>query len=206
MPYLSGLSRKVVGRLLGAGDAGVEVRITPIVGGEDGVLETAGIQEVKIELAVLTALGDGRLAADGSHVAVHEDRQGCLVGADGVGDSALRATRAGVGEAGDLNSAGGRGAVAKGYRAVARLQVTALGGVLLSGALRLLLQSRLGVRLGTRFPAPVGLKGWIRESERTCKHDIGRGWLWRRLWLTIRSRGTTVWEGNTKDSGGQGKD
>jgi hypothetical protein len=80
--YLRSLTREVVGGLKGSGDTLLDVGVAAVIGGQDRVLEAAGVEEVDVELAVLALLGDGNTGADGGNVRVEDERHDAAVGRD----------------------------------------------------------------------------------------------------------------------------
>ena len=101
--YLSLLSREVVGALQGTGDTLANGSITTVIGRKDGVLETTGVQEVDVELAVLAGLGNSNTGADGGNVGVEDEGHDAPVGRDLRANSTLRAAGSSVGHTTDLD-------------------------------------------------------------------------------------------------------
>ena len=101
---LISLSREVVGRLEGAGDALLDGSIATVVGAEDGVLEASRVLELDVELAVLALLGDGNGGANGGNVCVEDDSDERLVGGKLGAQGALRTSGSAIGDTanGDL--------------------------------------------------------------------------------------------------------
>lgn len=96
--YLRRETGEVVGGLQSTGNVLLDVGVTAVVGGEDGVLEATGVLDVKIDLASLAVLGDGNARADGGDVGVVDQGDSGAVARDGRGDSALGATGSTVGD------------------------------------------------------------------------------------------------------------
>ena len=99
--YLRSLAREVVGRLQGAGDAFLDGGVATVVGRQDRVLETAGVFDVDVELAVLTLLGDGDARADGSNVRVEDERHDSAIVGELRAHCALGAASSAVGHTPD---------------------------------------------------------------------------------------------------------
>ena len=100
---LSSLSGEVVDGLLGAGDALIESGVSTVVGGEDGVLEAAGVLEVQVKLAILAALGDGDTGTDGGDVLVEDEGHDGAVLGDGRSNGEVGAASSSVGDTDDLD-------------------------------------------------------------------------------------------------------
>lgn len=100
---LSSLSREVVGGLLFASNTGIECSVSTVVGGEDGVLEAAGVLEVQVELAVLAALGDGNAGADGGDVGVEDEGHDGPVAGDGASNRVVGAASSTIGDTNNLD-------------------------------------------------------------------------------------------------------
>jgi hypothetical protein len=99
--YLVGLTGEVVSRLESTSDALVDVRVTAVVGAENGVLEASWVPNVDVELAVLALLSDSDAGADGSDVSVKDDGDKGLVGVELGAQGALRTSGSSIGDISD---------------------------------------------------------------------------------------------------------
>jgi hypothetical protein len=77
--YLRRKAREVVGRLESTSDTLLDGGVATVIGGQDGVLESSGVLDVKVKLAVLALLGDGDARANGSNVCIVDEGQGATI-------------------------------------------------------------------------------------------------------------------------------
>ena len=65
-------AREIIGSGLASCDSLVDSYVAAVHGAEDGILETAWILWIQVELAVFARLGDGDARADGGDVGVED--------------------------------------------------------------------------------------------------------------------------------------
>lgn len=101
--YLVLLAGEVVSALCGARHTVLQACIAAVIGGEDGVLEAAGVFELQLQLAELSAVGGGDVGA-GLHYEVVEGEGDCgfVVGEETL-DGLVGATRAAICDTCDLD-------------------------------------------------------------------------------------------------------
>lgn len=86
------MAREVVGGLEGTADAFSEGSISTVVGAENRVLESTGVLDVDIQLAILAGLGGGNAGAYGGNVGVEDECDNGPVARDLSTHGTLRAT------------------------------------------------------------------------------------------------------------------
>lgn len=101
--YLLGLSREVVGALLGTSDTLLEIGITTVVSGEDRELEAARVTEVDIELAVLAVRSNWDIGTDRRDVFVEDESHDLAIIGEDVADGVGGAASTTVGQANNLD-------------------------------------------------------------------------------------------------------
>lgn len=101
--YLSRLTREVVSRLESSSDTLLDSGVSAVVGGEDGVLEATGVEELDVELAVLAVLGNGDTRADGGNVGIEDQGDDAAVIRDLGGHGALRTSSSAIADLVDLD-------------------------------------------------------------------------------------------------------
>lgn len=103
MSYLGSLSREIVGGLEETSDTLLDGGIATVIGRHDGVLETSGVLEVDIELAVLALLGDRDTRTDGRNVRIENESDNGTVIRDLSAHGTLRAASSAISDASDLD-------------------------------------------------------------------------------------------------------
>ena len=81
--YLSSLTREVVSGGLLASDTRVEISITTVVSAQNRVLEATGIEQGKVDLAVLARFGDLGTATNGGNILIEDQGDNGPVKTDG---------------------------------------------------------------------------------------------------------------------------
>lgn len=104
--YVASLARVVVVALLEAFNSTVQLGISAVVNTEDGVLVTTWVLELEVELAVLAAVLNVDVGADGSDVFVEDQGDGLTVIREDGTSASLRATSSTIGDTDDVHRVG----------------------------------------------------------------------------------------------------